>query len=247
MSDGQSRQVDRVFAVLGSFDDRHRMLTLSELAARSRLPVATTHRLVRALEAVGALERLPRGQYAIGLRLYEIGSLAGTGLDLLPASLPSLNALSRMTGQHALLAVRDRDHAVLVERVSWPNSVRVRYRVGGRLPFGRTGGGLVLLAFAPAELQQEVLAAFRPDWAVERIHSAADLRGALAEIRMTSLLIARERCRAGLQTVAAPIRDSSGAAIAALSIVLPGDHDARRLAPAVRACSRAITRTALGS
>lgn len=244
MSDGPSRQVDRVFLLLGSFDERHRALTLTELAARSGLPITTTHRLIRSLEAAGALERLSAGRYAVGRRLHEIGSLAGPAAGLLPAARPALNALSRLTGHHAQLTTRKRDHAVLVERISFPRAVRVRYSVGGRIPFARTGGGLVLLAFAPAPLQQGVLSAFRPDGEVDRVGSADDLRRLLADIRQTGLLTARQRRGDRLQTLAVPILDSTGTNTAALSVVLPRDHDTRGVGAAVRACAREISRAA---
>ena len=49
--------VDRTLDVLGAFDERHRRLTLTRLAARSGLTPPTTLRIVRRLLAAGALER----------------------------------------------------------------------------------------------------------------------------------------------------------------------------------------------
>jgi hypothetical protein len=47
----------RVLALLGAFDPEHRALTLTELAQRADLPLATAHRLVRELTEWGALTR----------------------------------------------------------------------------------------------------------------------------------------------------------------------------------------------
>ena len=45
-----------------------------------------------------------------------------------------------------------------MERFSSHAAVPVLYRVGGKLPLHCTGMGLALLAFAPVEVQEEVLA-----------------------------------------------------------------------------------------
>lgn len=57
-----------------------------------------------------------------------------------------------------LLAVRDQGEALLVERLSALDASSVRYRVGGRLLLASTGVGLVLLAFAPPTVQDQVIA-----------------------------------------------------------------------------------------
>lgn len=49
--------VSRAVAVLDAFDERHRRLTLTELARRAGLPLPTTHRLAGELTAHGALAR----------------------------------------------------------------------------------------------------------------------------------------------------------------------------------------------
>src|SRR6476661_5537697 len=56
----------RLLAVLSAFDERHRSLTLTELAGRAGIPVPTAHRLVGELVAGSALQRLDDGRYVIG-------------------------------------------------------------------------------------------------------------------------------------------------------------------------------------
>ncbi len=69
-----------------------------------------------------------------------------------------------------LLAVRDGREAILVERLSAHRAGRVLYRIGGRMPMHATGVGLVLLAHAPVQVQEEVLAG---DLTVEPGHALA--------------------------------------------------------------------------
>ena len=149
--------LDRAFRIMTAFGPEHRALPLTALSFRARLPKPTALRLARKLTELGALERTSDGEYVIGLRLLEVASLAPRGHGLRASALPYMEDLHHATGQHVLLAVRDGDEAVLVERLSARGAGRVMYRVGWRLPLHSTGVGLVLLAHAPAAVQEEVL------------------------------------------------------------------------------------------
>ncbi|MCC8908926.1 MULTISPECIES: IclR family transcriptional regulator [unclassified Curtobacterium] len=245
MGDTRTGTVGRAFAILGCFDDRHPTLTLSELARRCGLPVNSTLRIARSLVAEGALERRADGRFTIGLRLYELSSLAPRGVGLRQASLPYLQDLHDLTGQHAMLSVREGDEAVLVERVSPKRGTRsVDYRVGGRMPLAATGGGLVLLAFAPDEVQERAITTFDVRTSVDEVTSAVELRRYLSAVRRTGAAVGSQRSPRALVAAGAPIRDASGV-VAALSIVMPAGHaEPSTVVPALHACARAITRDA---
>ncbi|WP_221180749.1 MULTISPECIES: IclR family transcriptional regulator [unclassified Curtobacterium] len=236
--------VERAFAVLGAFDDRHRVLTLTELGRRSGLPVNTTLRIVRDLVGTGALERRADGTYVVGLRLFEIAALAPRSQGLRALAMPSLEDLHAVTEEHVLLTVREDDEAVLVERLSARGAGRVRYRVGGRMPLDRTGGGLVLLAHAPTGLQDAVIATTDGSGL---LGPGSDLRRQLAAIRREHVLVAAEQTATDgalpMGTVAAPVVGPGDVVVAAVSVVLPADPAAARaLVPAVRTTVRAISR-----
>ena len=150
--------VDRAFALLAAFDAGHRSLSLGELSRRSGIPTSSTLRLAGRLMAWGALERGNDGRFTIGLRLWEVASLAPRGQGLKQVALPFMGDLEEVTRQHVLLAVREGTEALLVERLSAHQAMNVLYRVGGRLPLHSTGVGLVLLAFAEPAFQESVLA-----------------------------------------------------------------------------------------
>lgn len=238
--------VDRAFALLGSFQPTHRALTLSELARRTGQPTSTALRLVRRLVELGALER--RGnRYVIGVRLWEIASLAPRGMGLRDAAMPVMGDLAEATHQHVLLAVREGREAVLVERLSGRAAIPVLYRVGGRLPLHSTGVGLVLLAFADPAFQESVLdepLVHLP----ERVPvDRAALRRRLAAVRQEEVAVVHRNEPEPLIAVAAPILGEDDEVVAALSVVVPpGGMDPARVGPAIRAAARAISR-ALGA
>ncbi|MBZ2406840.1 IclR family transcriptional regulator [Streptomyces sp. L06] len=227
--------MDRAFALLGAFDSDHRALSLAELARRGGIPRSSALRLARSLVQVGALERLDDGRFVVGLRLLETASLAPRGHGLRAVAMPYMEDLFHVTRQHVLLAVRDGQEALLVERLSALDAGPVQYRVGGRLPLTDTGVGLVLLAFAPAAVQDHALGH-------DAVETPADLRRVLAEVRRSDFVLGRQSHPWPVSTVAAPVREG-GEVVAALSVVAPstGFADAG-YGPAVRATARAVSR-----
>ena len=148
----------RALALLGAFDEQHRRLTLTELAARAGLPLPTAHRLVGELAAWGAVSRTPSGEYVVGRRLWDLGLLAPVQTGLRQVASPFLHDIYAATLATVHLAVRDGTEVLYLDRLAGHTSVPVVSRVGTRLPMHATGVGKVLLAHAPPEVQAAVLA-----------------------------------------------------------------------------------------
>ena len=237
----------RVLGILAAFSAQQPRLTLSEIGRRTGLPLTTAHRLVGELTEWGALERDEAGRYRIGLRLWEVASLAPRGLGLRERALPFLEDLYEVTHENVQLAVRDGAEAVYVERLTGRQAVALVSRVGGRLPLHATGVGQVLLAHAPPEFQDEVLAAPLKAFTKYTVTDPKRLRSILAEVRRTGIALCDRQVDPESLSVAAPVFgvDAVGApgVVAALSVVVRSDGaDRLGLVPAVRAAARGISR-----
>lgn len=233
----------RAFAVLEAFTPASPALTLSEIARRADLPLTTAHRLVGELRGAGALERDANGEYRIGLRLWELASLAPRGVPLREAALPFLEDLYEVTHENAQLGVREGHDVVYIERIAGRRAVGVLTRVGGRFPLHASGVGLVLLAHAPQDVQRDVLAGPLQRFTEHTITDPARLERILAQVRRDGMAISDRQVTDDAMSVAAPIVDSAGAVIAALSIVSKADGmEAARLVPAVRAAALGTSR-----
>src|ERR1700733_8720642 len=196
--------IDRALTLLSAFDASRRRLSLAELSRRSGIPVSSTLRLAGHLVRWGALERDEKGRYCVGLRLLEVASLAPRGHGLRQVAMPFMSDLAEVTRQHVQLAVREGTEATLIERLSAHQAAPVQYRIGGRLPLHSTAVGLVLLAFAPAGLQEEFLT--RPVYG-EPDHLLIPpevLRRTLAEVRREGLGLYRRPGGGGLGAAGAP-------------------------------------------
>jgi DNA-binding IclR family transcriptional regulator len=233
----------RLVAVLEAFDGDHDRLTLSELSRRATIPLTSTHRLVAELLARRILERDDRGRLSIGLRLWELASRAPRTVGLRELALPFLEDLYEATHENVQLAVRDGTELVFVERIAGRSAVNVRTQVGLRFTLPATGVGLVLLAYADTETQDEVLAGRLTKFTPYTIVDPRRLRRALAEIRRTGVAISDRQVTDDALSVAAPIRDRGDAVVAAVSLVVAADTAMpAALIPVIAAAARGISR-----
>ncbi|WWQ68881.1 IclR family transcriptional regulator [Streptomyces sp. Q6] len=228
---------------MGAFSAQHAHLSLSELARRSGLPVSTVHRMLADLLAWGALERDERGRYRIGLRLWEVGALAPRGQGLRETALPYLEDLCQATRENVQLAVREGTEVVFVERLGGSAAVPTLTRVGGRLGITATGAGLVLLAHAPAHVQDVALATPLEAHTPFTLTDPAQLRRVLARTRACGYAVSDRQLSLDTLSVAAPVTGRSGEVVAALSLVVRHrSMPTGALADLVRTSGRAISR-----
>jgi len=210
---------DRSLDVLATFTPDHPTRSLQEISNESGLPLTTTHRIVGDLLAWGALERTREGRLQVGLRLWRVASLAPRGLGLREVALPHMEDLFVATGENVQLAVREQCDAVFVERLTGRRSVTVLTRVGDHFPLHATGVGLVLLAHAPAAVQEEVLSRPLRTWTEHTLDDPARLRAVLADVRRAGVAVSDRQVTLDAISVACPIRDAHGEVVAALSVV----------------------------
>lgn len=235
---------ERVLDLLGAFSSERPKLTLSDLSRRADLPLSTAHRLVAELVRRGALEREEDGRYRVGLWLWEVASLSAHGMNLRESAMPFLEDLYEATHQNVQLAVLDVPDVVYLERISARGAVNVVSRPGGRLAAHATGVGLVLLAYASAEVQEAVLTSPLKRYTVNTISSPSRLRRVLADVRRDGFAVSDRQIELVSVSVAAPVYGVDDTVVAAISLVIPYEGgDPRSLIPAVRAAARGISRS----
>jgi DNA-binding IclR family transcriptional regulator len=232
----------RLLGLLGAFDDDHRTLTLSELARRAELPLATAHRLVAELVAWGALTRTPGGNYVVGPRLWDLGLLAPVQSGLRQIASPFLHDIYAATLATVHLAVRDGIEVLYVDRLAGHASVPVVSTIGSRLPMHTTGVGKVLLAHAPDEVRREAfqhLSRVTPYSIVQ----PGQLRAELDRVRRDGFAQTHEEMSLGACSVAVPILAPDGSVVASLGIVVASlKRDRPRLLAALQVAAQGVAR-----
>jgi DNA-binding IclR family transcriptional regulator len=233
----------RALALLGAFGPDHRSLTLSEMARRAALPLATAHRLVGELCAWGALDRRPGGEYVVGRRVWDLGLLAPVQSGLRQAASPFLHDLYGTTLATVHLAVRDAAEVLYIDRLAGHVSVPVVSRIGTRLPMHATGVGKVLLAYAPDDVVADVLGRLTRVTPYT-ITQPTRLLEQLRRVRTDGYATTGEEMSLGACSVAVPVRGPDDDVVAALGIVVPDLRRERaRLVSALQVAAHGIART----
>jgi DNA-binding IclR family transcriptional regulator len=80
--------------------------------------------------------------------------------------------------------------------------------------------GLVLLAYAPADVQEQVLGGLLERWTPKTIGSPVQLRRVLAEVRQRGCAVSDGQVTMDALSVGVPIRASGDQVVAALSLVV---------------------------
>ncbi|SON62587.1 putative HTH-type transcriptional regulator RhmR [Mycobacterium simulans] len=187
---------------------------LAELCDRTGLPRATAYRLAAALEVHRLLGRDEEGRWRLGPAVTELA--AHVNDPLLAASAAVLPQLRETTGESVQLYRREGTSRVCVAALEPTAGLRDTVPVGARLPMTAGSGAKVLLAHSDIATQQAVLP-----------HAKFTDR-ALAEVRRRGWAQSVAEREAGVASVSAPVRDSRGVVVAAISVSGPVDRMGRR-------------------
>jgi IclR family acetate operon transcriptional repressor len=241
---GGVQSIERVFDLLEMLADAGGTLTLSELAATSRLPLPTVHRLMRTLVNRGYVRQEASRRYALGPRLIRLGETSSRMLG--PWLRPLLAQLVRETGETANLAMLDGDEVVYVAQVPSPHSMRMFTEPGRRVRPHCTAVGKALLAQLPpgqarALLERGGMAAYTPATVTDPNVLAAHL----AVIRSQGYAVDEGEQEVGVRCFAVAVPDAP----AALAISTSGpqarmtDEAAARIVPALKHAAAQVAAT----
>ena len=221
------QSIERAFAVLGALADGP--LGVTEIAERVRLPKSTVARLLRALQEEGAVEQATEdSRYSIGGRLATLGATARSGGSIVPIARPDLEELALEAGEAAGLAVPDGFRVHYIDQVDTPNAVQARDWTGTRVPMHAVPSGQVILAHLPAAELDRFLAAPLERFTPHTLTEPGELRRRLDEVRAEGIAWVHEEFDLGIDSVAAPILDAGGAAVAAIHVHGPSYRFPRR-------------------
>jgi DNA-binding IclR family transcriptional regulator len=187
-----------------------RPMRLQDLAEHSGLTKSTTSRLVHALLSRGFLISTS-GTLRVGPKLMQLGSAAREKIDLVAIAGPLLEKLSEETGLCSFLGRREGDASLHLLRNAGSQRVIVSTPVGTRRPLAETSLGKALMLDANAESWRKLFEAADTDFTGEA--EAAMRRHAAAGV-----VIHHGPPPDMIRAVAAPIRDSSGTIVGALSV-----------------------------
>ena len=214
---------EKAFQVLHVFDGPRRFMTLADIARAADLDRSATQRLVYTLESLGYLKRIEGTRdYGLTSKVLQFSHNYLKANELVDKASPYLLDMSRNLGETCNLHELDGHEVVFVARFPGQHLIHIDFVIGSRLPAYFTASGIAILAALPEAEQQDLLKRTRlepltphtitdPDKLLEQVHIAAK-RGYSIQINQSVM---------GDISVAAPIIDEHGRAIAAVNISVP--------------------------
>jgi DNA-binding IclR family transcriptional regulator len=219
------QSISKMMGILECFSTVARHLSLSQVAALSNLPRPTAHRMLSAMKEIGFIEQDARtGSYGLGIRLFELGSVALANMDILREAKPFLDRLSELSGESSHLGVFNGFEVIVVEREVPLERQSRGIRPGESSPAHCTGVGKAMLAFQRPELIEQVIAAGLKAYTATTLSTAEALRKDLSVIRKRGYAIDNAEHKVWVRCVAAPIRNSSGHVFASVSVTGAADR-----------------------
>jgi IclR family pca regulon transcriptional regulator len=239
------QSLDRAFAILDEVARRPAGVTA--IAERVRLPKSTVARLLATLEQLEAVERFDGVSWRIGPGVQALSAAASSERNLVSVAEPILAELVAELGEAAGLGLPDGDEILYVAQLESDNPVQVRDWTGTRAPMHAVPSGLVLLAVWPEDAVEAYLAGELVALTRRTLTDHARLRKRLAKVRKAGYAWGLEEFADGIDSVAAPVHDARGKAVAAVhahgpAYRFPRPGDEARISAAVVSAGNDISR-----
>jgi DNA-binding IclR family transcriptional regulator len=239
------QSLERAFAVLDEVA-RH-PAGVTAIAERVGLPKSTVARLLATLEELDAVERFDGARWRIGPGVTALSAAASPERSLAAVARPQLADLVAQLGEDAGLGLPDGNEILYVDQVESGNPVQVRDWTGTRAPMHAVPSGLVLLAEWPEDACEAYLGRELEALTKRTVTDPSQLRERLAEVREAGYAWGLEEFAEGIDSVAAPVRDGRGKAIAAIHVHgpayrFPPEGAAARIAERVVGAAAAVGR-----
>lgn len=215
------QSVDRalmVLEILGSLGTAG----VTEIAADLGVHKSTVSRLITVLESRGFVEQLTdRGKYRLGFALVRLAGSTSAQMDLAKQSQAACDRLAEQCGETVNVAILDGDRIINIVETLGPAEITLRTWIGQNCPAHATSSGKALLSALPDEQVCDLLGDSPATFTDNTVTDGAALTAELAEVRSRGWASVCEELEIGLNAVGVPLRDSTGKAVAALSVSGP--------------------------
>ncbi|MEU1270028.1 IclR family transcriptional regulator C-terminal domain-containing protein [Streptomyces sp. NPDC005799] len=220
----------RGLTVLTAFGEGRSALTLTEVAQATGLARATARRALITYEHLGLVRATDRF-FELTPRVLGLGFPPLSRTTLPEIAGPRMAELAARVHESTSLSVLSGPDIQYTARVATRRVMSVNLAIGTRLPAYATSMGRVLLADLPEP--DRTLGALRP-LTSHTITDPAALAAILDAVRAAGYALVDEELEEGLRSIAVPVRDRTGRAVAALNVAM---HAARH---SVEECVRDI-------
>lgn len=214
--------VRHAIEILRGFTSSEPEQGVSEIARRIGLHKSSVSRLVATLEQAHLLERdRETKRIRLGAGLVGLAAPLLANVEVAEAARPYLTDLARRSGETISYSIWDGAEAVSLQQALGGNAIAHYAPPGSRIPAHCTASGKLLLAFAPPEDIDRVLAGKLARYTPRTVCDRARLRAELAGIRAHGYAVNAGEFAADVGAAAAPVYKLGGQVIGALAATVP--------------------------
>ena len=233
-------------ALLGTFSRERPAMTLSQAALAAGLSRATARRILRTLTELGYVEQSGR-QFSLSSGILKLGFAYLATQNWIEHAAPLMRQLSEQFHESCSAAILQGTEIVYVARIPAQRIMSVTLAVGTRLPAFHTSLGRIQLGFLDhAELWRRLMSGRVEAFTPLTIIDVQALYERVREDHAQGFSIVDEELERGLRSIAVPVVDRGGQAIAALNVSTHSTRTTRnemreRFLPRLRAVAEQIS------
>lgn len=229
----------RTFDILKLLAERKTPLRLTEIKQALNLPVSSLHNILQTMVTAEVVTVDDELRYSLGPRTVSLALRTVQSLDVRTLARRPLQELAREIGDDVYLGLRVGRRVIYADRILGNQRISLDIRLGQPLMLHSTATGKLFAAF-DEQLAAQALAGKLPKLTATTITDPAQLKKEYARIRAAGYSKSEQESAEGVVGYAVPIRDSSGAVIAAVHVSVLATratkaHE-RTMLPAARSC-----------
>jgi len=220
------KSLEKAIQVLEALGKKENESGVTELSREMSLPKSAIHQILATFKSAGFVDQNPENKkYHLGLRIFELGNIVQSQLELTKIAHPYLYDLSRATNETTYLVVLEKGRIVYIDCVESTARLRSHPVFGEIVPLHCTGVGKAIMAFLPEKeideiIQKEGLEKFTNN----TITDSQVLKEELKKIRNRGYATDNIEHEEGIRCVGAPIRNHRGQVFAAISVSGPAQR-----------------------
>lgn len=220
---GGSRSVKRALDIFGLLLQRGEPVSVATLVNDLAIPKSTAYELVRTLVGSGYLETAAKGQgIGLGRKLFELGMAYRAQVDLLKDGSHVAEELRDLTGETIQLSVLENDFMLVLLKEEGNLPIRIISRVGSRVPVNWAAAGRLLVSdLEDGPLRELLERTVKQSPTGKAITDVEKLMAQVRRFRRQGYASELNEANEHAGCVAAPVIDSRGRCVAALSVVAP--------------------------
>ena len=221
-SSGSIQVIERLARLLDAIALHNNDASLKVLAAETGLHPSTAFRILASLSEQGFVERTDKGNYQLGVKLMQLGSLVSSSVDIRKIALPIMEKLRDALGETVNLTVREDDEVVYIERSVAKRMMKVEQVIGSRAPLHVTAVGKLMLGEeGEAACRSYAKRSKLPAYTINTFNKTAPLLQECLAASKRGYALDNEEAELGVGCIGTLVRDASGQVVAGLSVSAP--------------------------